>query len=125
MVIIPPTTAGVVTSPTTAWCTKPAFPSYAKNLLGVYPLAFSPNGVCFATTGATFTTYNVQINSIALKGAPSSSAVPLTIVGEGFVTGLAGGRCAFTNTADGTASEVGLTPDAYRIAVGFRWGTGT
>ena len=73
--------------------------------------------MCFSPTGATFTTYNAQINALSLTGAPSSSAVPLSIVGEGFVTGLSGGRCAFANTGTGAVTHTSLTTTSNVSAV--------
>ena len=73
--------------------------------------------MCFSATGATFTTYNAQINALALTGAPSSSAVPLTIVGEGFITGLSGGRCAFARTDTGAVTHTSLITTSNVSAV--------
>jgi hypothetical protein len=66
--------------------------------VGAYPVSFSANGQCFnESSAATFTTYNSQVNSINVAGAPSMSSVPLEVAGEGFVhPALNGGLCRFT-----------------------------
>lgn len=43
------------------------------------------------------TIFNTQINSVFPTGAPFALSVPLTVSGEGFVLGMEGGRCSFTN----------------------------
>jgi len=53
-----------------------------------------------SATQTNFSTYNSQVNAISVSGAPSTSAVTLSIEGEGFVSpGLAGGVCRFTPSA--------------------------
>ena len=99
--------AGTVTNATHATCRKPRFPDTQREAVGFYEVAFSPNGQCFATSSANaqFGTYNTQVNSLSVRGAPSTSSVSLTIIGEGFVQpALPGGVCRFTQLATSTAT---------------------
>lgn len=110
---------GLVINTTHAICSKPRFPDAMRDEVGTYQVSFSPNGQCFHDTAtrlrslqsgtrlrslqsgntANFRTYNSQVNSISVWGAPSSSSVNVLVAGEGFVfPGLAGALCRFTNT---------------------------
>ena len=89
-----------------AVCRKPRFPDAERDSVGAYAVTFSANGQCFADSSvARFTTYNSQINSMGVTGAPSTSSVTLDILGEGFVyPALEGGHCRYT--LEGSASLV-------------------
>ena len=106
-------TSGVVLNSTHAFCRKPRFPDSQRDEVGDYPMSFSPNGQCFpSSTSASFKTYNSQVNSLTVSGAPASSAVSLSIVGAGFVyPALEGGLCRFAREVTATSSAmVVLTP---------------
>lgn len=93
---------GTVLNATHAICRKPRFPDTVRDAVGSYPVTFSPNGQCFAaSTPASFLTYNSQVNSLHISGAPTTSSISLQIEGEGFVQpAMEGGVCLFTRPAN-------------------------
>ena len=103
--------AGTVLDATHAVCEKPRFPNDARHIVGAYPVAFSPNGQCFAPASsaqASFITYNSQVNALTVSGAPATSSTRLQIEGKGFVLpAMAGGLCQFTRVATNGATNDG------------------
>ena len=77
-------------------CEKPRFPDAYRSRLGSFTLEVTPNGQCYAGSTGNFTTYNALVSGPTLRGAPATSSVALEVLGEGFVTGLTGGFCRFT-----------------------------
>ena len=103
---------GAVISATSLTCGKPTFPDSERTSLGAYKVTVAANGQCYSTSSVDFTTYNSQVNSIAISGAPSSSSVVLTLAGEGFVEpGLSGAVCSFQMSEGGntTPTKTSLT----------------
>ena len=94
---------------TRASCEKPAFSGSGSDVLGVHPIEFTPDGECWVPTGASFTVFNAQIDSISPLGAPSDVSIVITVAGRGFVVGLEGGVCSFRNEADATAAPIHTT----------------
>lgn len=94
---------------TKAWFEKPAFPVSEKDELGPYLLEFTPDGRCWVSTGAFYTTYNAQVDSVTPTGAPFSVPIPLRLTGAGFPTGMEGGRCSFQEEADPKAAPIYTT----------------
>ena len=74
---------GTVIDSSRATCFKPRFPDSTRANVGSYAVAFSPNGQCFDHSAGVgrgaFVTYNSQVNSISVSGAPSTSAVVLQV----------------------------------------------
>ena len=87
-----------------------------------YIVSFSPNGQCFSPgSKATFSTYNSQVNGLAISGAPANQAISLTINGAGFAN-LTGGICRFTSlrTAAGGSTlrvDTALEPRSETLVV--------
>ena len=87
---------GVVINSTHLSCSKPRFPDSERISLGGYSVAIAANGQCYSAPSVQFTTYNSQLDSIDVFGAPSTSSINLTMTGEGFVTPvLLGAVCEF------------------------------
>ena len=107
-------TSGAVLNATHAICRKPRFPDTVRDVMGEYPVTFSPNGQCFPTNvsiSAQFRTYNSQVDTLKVSGAPSTSSISLQIQGEGFVhPGFASGICRFSHVSSSeTASALPVT----------------
>jgi hypothetical protein len=111
-------TGGFLINDTHAVCRKPRFPDSERAAVGDYAVAFSPNGQCFSSASSNsssnsssvmFKTYNSQVNSLAVSGAPAISSVTLQVVGAGFVyPALVGSVCRFAR--QGAVPPVLLTP---------------
>ena len=105
-------TSGTVLNATHAICRKPRFPDIVRGVMGEYAVTFSPNGQCFptninASNSAHFRTYNSQVDSLKVSGAPSTSTISLEIQGEGFVyPGFAGGICRFSHSSRSETTSV-------------------
>ena len=103
-------------------CDKPPFSNSERFITDAYPVAFTPNAQCpppgnmypsstLVGSGASFRTYNSQVNELLVRSGPSTSTTPLQIEGVGFVfpgdpsgvcrykldNGTAHGRSAFSN----------------------------
>ena len=103
---------GSVVDETSLTCGKPRFPDSERTSLGAYIVTVAANGQCYSASGVEFTTYNSQLNSVAVSGAPTDSSVALALDGVGFITpGLPGAVCAFQMNASGTiiTSHTALT----------------
>ena len=107
--------AGAVIDSTTLTCGKPRFPDSERTSLGTYTVTVAANDQCYSTmftSSLGFVTYNTMVESIGLSGAPSTSSIPLTLTGEGFVEpGLPGAVCSFQMSEGGTTttSQTALT----------------
>ena len=91
--------AGVINR-SLALCHKPVLPTSQRRSLGPYAITFASNGQCFppvAASSAAYTTFNSQVDSVLIEGAPSTVAYTLNISGSGFlVPPLPGALCRFT-----------------------------
>ena len=86
-----------VLNTTHATCQKPVSPSGARDLVGTFPVAFSPNGQCFSPNSRSFQIYNSQVDSVLPSGLPVSSGSVITILGSGFlVPALPEAACKWT-----------------------------
>lgn len=100
----------IVDSPWEARCPKLAFPDSVRDMVGGYPLVFSPNGQCFPTAANiaanpqvanAFTTYNALLEGLTVTGSPSDSQIEVGVMGSGFVF-LPGALCTYTATSGTT-----------------------
>ena len=101
---------------TAASCSKPAFPASERDRLGAYPIYFSPDGQCWVSTSVNYTTHNAMVTSLSPTGAPSTSSVPLTVLGEGFVP-LPSARCTFSAENSSEVRYTQLTVSSSTEAV--------
>ena len=79
-----------------AECDKPPFPNTERYVESAYPVTYTGNGQCsdygytqpgdwLIGTGASFRTYNAQVNALLSQSSPQGGTALIQITGEGFV----------------------------------------
>eukprot|EP00966_Prymnesium_polylepis_P207386 4803816-Prymnesium_polylepis.1 len=93
------TMIGAIVNTTSAYCPKPVLPNDAKHSQEL-EVRIAPINRCEVNATFNFSSYNAQISSLSISGAPSTTPVSLTITGAGFPYPMPpGSTCRFSNSS--------------------------
>ena len=123
-----PPLAGYAFNATHLTCRKPPFPNSARggDEAVHHAVHFSPNGQCWpvggmasdgAVLGASYATFNSQVDSLEVGGVPATGSVPIELRGAGFVFPALthAGVCRYT--AEGIVEGPGSVGDSAKGVV--------
>ena len=103
------TVVGEFVNATHARCPKPVFPNSFKGSR-ISTIRLAPVNLCWVNASTDFYTYSAQLSTLPIFGAPSGTAVSLTISGAGFPYPLApGSTCRFVSASQTLKTSATVT----------------